>query len=516
MNYIKTFCEIPPDALAEVGGKGANLAVLTAAGFAVPPGFCVTTGAYRDFLAAYGLEAQIASKLAATDLAVLENIRACGAAIRHLLEEHELPEGIQEAILAAFREMYPSPYPSPQKGEGTFLPLPFGERAGVRGKHYVAVRSSATAEDLPGLSFAGQHDTYLNISGEADLLFYVKKCWASLWSDRAMAYRHKNGIDHAQVRMAVVVQQMAAAAVSGVLFTANPVTQHSQEIVINANWGLGESVVSGKVSPDEYAVAKESLRITRQNIAAKTVMITLGGHGAVEMPVPAEQQTQPCLSAEQIRELAALGKQIEAHFGAPQDIEWSFADQHLYILQSRPITTLRAAAKAAPVIWSNQKTRELLQDTLVFWSNWNFRETMPYPLRPLSWSYWTDVWLPVVYGEIGGVKPQSPLRPYLQVIDLVYGRVYWNMNVFYGMPFFGPMFRALLPHIDHAAGELFQTLYTKGELQPLKSPKGAASLWFLLSNTFRIGLGTLRAPWLLTPARVRQYWQDACAFEQLE
>jgi phosphohistidine swiveling domain-containing protein len=506
-NFIQHFSEISlPDA-SEIGGKGANLATLIATGFSVPVGFCITTQAYREFLKTFGLAEQITAKIAAIDLSVLENIRTCGAVIRHLIEEHTIPDGIQQAILTAFQELYSFKEPTP---------IPSQADSSLTGKPFVAVRSSATAEDLPDLSFAGQHDTYLNISGESDLLFYVKKCWASLWSDRAIAYRHKNHIDHQKVLMAVVVQQMATATVSGILFTANPVTQNRQECLINANWGLGESVVSGKVSPDEYIVDKERLFVTRRTIAEKTLMITLGAKGAVEIPVPIEQQRQPCLADAQIHELTVIGKQIEAHFGTPQDIEWGLADKHLYILQSRPITTLQTTSQTVSVIWSNQRTRELLQETVVFWSNWNFRETMPYPLPPLSWSYWMDLWLPVVYGEIGGLKPQSPLRPYLQVIDLVYGRVYWNMNVFYGMPFFGQMFRSLLPHVDHEAGKLFQTLYARGELQPLKSPKGFASLWFLLFNTVRIGLGSLLAPWLITPSKVQQYWQDACAFAQLD
>jgi pyruvate, water dikinase len=268
----------------------ANLSTVMAAGFAVPPGFCISRRAYSDFLVSHDLADRIAAKLTEQDLAVVENVRSCGAVIREWMMADALPDDVRAEIVAAYRE----------------LP-PLAESAA----QYVAVRSSATAEDSPDRSFAGQHDTYLNIAGDDDLLFAVQKCWASLWSDRALAYRQHLRIPHHAARMAVIVQQMVPATVSGVVFTANPVTQNRAECVINAHWGLGEAMVSGVVSPDEFVVAKDTLTITRQTIVPKTVMVTLGARGAEEVGVATAQQLLPCVTTAQLRAIVAAGVRLK-------------------------------------------------------------------------------------------------------------------------------------------------------------------------------------------------------------
>lgn len=224
--FIKPFSELNQDNIAEIGGKGANLAALTAAGCSVLPGFCITTHAYQAFLQDSGLEEHIASILTSVDLSVLEHVQTCGAAVRQLIVEHEIPDKIKQAILSAYWELFTLP---PILTNSLRLT---GEGSGERWKLYVAVRSSATAEDLPDMSFVGQHDTYLNIFGQSDLLLSVKKCWASLWSDQAIAYRQKNNIDHTKVLMAVVVQQMVPLVASGGLFTTKEELQglHLQRI----------------------------------------------------------------------------------------------------------------------------------------------------------------------------------------------------------------------------------------------------------------------------------------------
>lgn len=214
-DFIKHFSEISQHNITEVGGKGANLAALTAAGCLVPPGFCITVHAYQTFLQDSGLDEHIASTIADIDWSVLENLQIFGTVIRELIMKNEIPDRIKEAILSAYWRLFTLPP--------------------VSGKLYVAVRSSATAEGVPDILFVGQHDTYLNIFGESDLLFSVKKCWASLWSDWAIAYRQKHNIDYTKVLMAVVVQQMIPSIVSGVLFTTNPVTDKPNEILINVN-----------------------------------------------------------------------------------------------------------------------------------------------------------------------------------------------------------------------------------------------------------------------------------------
>ncbi len=499
--FIRHLTDVANAPLAEFGGKGANLSALTDAGFAVPSGFCITTRAYQDFLARHALPARIAAKLAEHDLSVLDNVRACGAVIREWIMAHTLPEDLQAEIIAAYRDL---------------------PRFAGHDERYVAVRSSATAEDLPDLSFAGQHDTYLNISGETDLLFAVQKCWASLWSDRALAYRQQHHVAHQGVLMAVVVQQMVPATVSGILFTANPVTQNRTECVLNAHWGLGEAIVSGVVSPDEFVVAKDTLTITRQTIVAKTVMVRLSARGAEEVAVPSVQQMQPCLTEAQIRAVVTVGNQLEILFGTPQDIEWAFVEEQLYVLQARPITTLRISpAATVPVIWSNPDTQRLLRGKVVFWSNFNVGETMPYPFTPLSWSFFAGEIFPALYRKFFNITPESPLYSYYSgLVDLVYGRVYWNMNMIYSNPVFGPIFRLGLHVLDPEANQLFRTLLKNRELQPLRIPHGFRNVVVAVGQACRIGAGVLLTPWLFPKAaleqRTTEYWTAALDFEQAD
>ncbi|HEX2979469.1 MAG TPA: PEP/pyruvate-binding domain-containing protein [Anaerolineaceae bacterium] len=289
--------------LENSGGKGANLARLLGFDFPVPGGFIVVTTAYRAFVEHNGLGSVIApliANLAAEQLAELET---ASTQIRAAFRAGSLPVEIAEAICQAYIEM----------GAGS-----------------VAVRSSATAEDLPGMSFAGQQDTFLNIQGEQALLSAVVDCWASLWTARAIGYRMRNAIPQDQVSLAVVVQRMVPSAASGVLFTANPLTGLRSETVIDATLGLGDALVSGQVDPDHYIVDVEKGVILRKRIGAK---IASGPSHAA----PSEIQALP---DEHILELASLGRQVAARFGEPQDIEWAFAAGQLYLVQSRPITTL--------------------------------------------------------------------------------------------------------------------------------------------------------------------------------
>ncbi|MBB5153969.1 PEP/pyruvate-binding domain-containing protein [Saccharopolyspora phatthalungensis] len=281
-----------------VGGKAANLGELLAAGFRVPPGFCISTRAYDE----------VCRELTGD---LLDRLPGSAAEIRSRLAGAELPAGLAAAIAAAYAELGPD--------------VP------------VAVRSSATAEDLPHASFAGQQDTYLNVVGEAALLDAVRRCWSSLWTERAVTYRAANGIDHRAVRLAVVVQRMVDATAAGVLFTANPVTGCRTEAVIDANTGLGESVVSGAVTPDHFVV--ESGRITARRLGDKPTSIRSKPGGGTESVV--QQGNHPSITDDQARSLAALGADVARHYGTPQDIEWAIdGDGTLWLTQSRPITTL--------------------------------------------------------------------------------------------------------------------------------------------------------------------------------
>lgn len=300
--------------LAEAGGKAVNLGELLRAGLPVPPGFYVTTEAYRQAMATAGLE-QVHQGLAATAAADLPALAGLAAAARGLVLSAAVPAGVADAITAAYAALGPD---TP-----------------------VAVRSSATAEDLPFASFAGQQDSFLNVVGAEAVLAAVRKCWASLWTDRAVSYRASHGISPSTVALAVVVQRMVDAAVAGVLFTANPVTGRRHEAVIDASPGLGEAVVSGAVNPDHFVVDGATRRVLERRLGSKAVAIRALPGGGTERIEQAAGVSAPCLTDSQLAALELLGRRAEVHFGSPQDLEWAF-DQAgtAWLTQSRPITTL--------------------------------------------------------------------------------------------------------------------------------------------------------------------------------
>ncbi|GAA1260218.1 PEP/pyruvate-binding domain-containing protein [Arthrobacter pascens] len=307
------------DMLPEVGGKAANLGELLAAGLPVPEGFCLTTAAYLQATAPIGLD-EVHRALRATPADDLDALAALAGRARSLITSAELPPEIAAAVRSAYG------------ARGT---------AAGRPDAPVAVRSSATAEDQPFASFAGQQDTYLNVVGADSLLAAVRNCWASLWTDRAVAYRASRGIDPSTVALAVVVQRMVDSAAAGVMFTANPVTGRRRESVIDASQGLGEAVVSGAVNPDHFVVDTESGTILERRLGDKRLVIRSTPGGGTEHVDQPASGTKPCLTDRQIRDLAALGGRAEAHYGAPQDTEWAIDPAgKLWLTQSRPITTL--------------------------------------------------------------------------------------------------------------------------------------------------------------------------------
>jgi rifampicin phosphotransferase len=312
--YVLGFQEIDQTQVAVVGGKGANLGELSRIdGLRVPPGFCVTTDAFQRIMAqAPSIDARLdrLSRLKPDDR---EATRALSAEIRRILEGITIPDDLAAAITHPLARL--------------------GEQAAY------AVRSSATAEDLPTASFAGQQDTYLNVVGPAAILQHVSRCWASLFTERAVIYRLRNGLDHRKVHMAVVVQQMVFSQVAGILFTADPVTGNRKVTSVEAGFGLGEALVSGLVNADVYKVRHGE--VVAKKLATKQLAIYASPAGGTqEQAIEPERQAQPALTDAQVVRLAQLGRRIEAHFGRPQDIEWCLADDDFQIVQSRPITTL--------------------------------------------------------------------------------------------------------------------------------------------------------------------------------
>src|SRR5215204_5580679 len=352
MTYTAWFDEIRKDDIALAGGKGANLGELSRAGLPVPPGYVVTTRAYDAFVEVSGIKGEVvalASVPRAEDPAGFEEV---AEGIRALFSEGKVPQEMADEIRAAYQEL------------------------GEDGEIAVAVRSSATAEDLAGASFAGQQETYLNVRGAEALLEAVKNCWASLWTARAMAYRTRQGIDPATVSLAVVVQRMVGSEAAGVMFTANPTNGRRNELTISAAWGLGESVVSGMVTPDSIVVEKGSGRVLSRETADKGVMTIYTEDRTAERPVPEAQRRQPVLDDEMAAVLARYGATIEHHYGTPQDIEWALSGGDFFIVQSRPITALPEPMADPPTDWSVPVPKG------TYWRA-SIVEQMPDPLSPL-------------------------------------------------------------------------------------------------------------------------------------
>ncbi|MEU3337927.1 phosphoenolpyruvate synthase [Streptomyces sp. NPDC006668] len=301
------------DQLEEVGGKAAHLGELIKAGVRVPDGFCLTTRAFRRFLElCQGLD-KIYVQLEQLDPGDLAAVARIGADVRGRLGESAVPEDVRAELLDAWR----------RSGTG----------------HSYAVRSSATTEDLADASFAGQHDTCLNVDGADQLLDSVRQCWISLFTDRAIGYRSRFGHGHRQAELAVVVQRMVLPEVAGVMFTADPISGHRRTVVVNASYGLGEAVASGRVNPDLYRVLEDGT--IHRTIADKRIMIRpLPSGGVAEQDTPQALRTAQALPDDRVAELAALGRRIQERFGSPQDIEWTWSDGRIEVIQARPITSL--------------------------------------------------------------------------------------------------------------------------------------------------------------------------------
>ena len=337
--------------IATVGGKGASLARLAGAGLPVPDGFHLTTDAYRHFVAANGLQPQILAILQQVDRTRPATLEQASRQIADLFAQAEAPAEVANGIVNAYGAL-PGANPA------------------------VAVRSSATAEDLPTASFAGQQETYLNVSGAAPLLEAVRRCWASLWTARAIGYRIRQGIAPDDVALAVVVQNLVLAEAAGILFTANPMNGRRDQVIINAAWGLGEAVVGGLVTPDTLTVDKRSGAVVDRQTADKTVMTVRVNGGTTEESVPADLRHVPVLDDVAAASLTQLGVQIEAIYGMPMDIEWALVDGEFMVLQARPITALPVTAESLAETWD-------LPDPKGHYMRVSITELMPDPLTPL-------------------------------------------------------------------------------------------------------------------------------------
>jgi rifampicin phosphotransferase len=363
-----------------VGGKGASLARLARAGFRVSPGFHVTTSAYLDFTGRGGLREPLLAAASAVDGSDAATFEAAAASIGEVLAGQPVAAPTAAAIGGAYARL------------GDDVP--------------VAVRSSATSEDLPGMSAAGQHDTYLNICGEAAVLDAVKRCWTSLWSARAIGYRARMGVEPAGVSIAVVVQQLVPAEAAGVMFTVDPLDGAQDKVVISANWGLGESIVAGDVTPDVAVVDRASGTLVSYRVGSKEMMTVADGTATRAAGTPAGLRSAAVLSPGQAGELARVGLAIEKLYGEPVDVEWALAAGELWVVQARPITTLDSRPAGPGEEWNDSLAGDYL------WSNGNLGEAFPDVMTPATWSF-VEMLMPRMtfppslpgyrgYGRIGG------------------------------------------------------------------------------------------------------------------
>lgn len=397
-----------------VGPKAMSLIRLWRMGLPVPAGFCVTASVLQEHLERNNLVAYAKTTVDELTKANLQAKGAILADLRAAIVEAPLAEEVQREIETHYRAL---------------CSLSDIRRSALRDavrdtqnteRHYVAVRSSGTAEDLPGRSFAGQYDTYLGVADLAGCIEAIKKCWASLWTLRAYEYRQKNGFDHLKVRMAVIVQTLVAADVSGVMFTVDPLTGGRSRTIIEACFGLGEALVSGKVTPDRFIVDKRNFRILSRTISEKKIERALAGSGRVEeQAVPKERSSACCLENRQVKKLAKRATKVETDFGCPQDIEWAIGNGRIFFLQSRPITALPPEKP-----WEDRQ----------IWCCSPAREVMPDVATPMTVSVIDALLADFIDPVFGLLCMDRGAQP---IYGLVAGRIYFNANIW------GAVFRDL-------------------------------------------------------------------------
>ena len=317
--YLAWFDEIPDGELAmAAGGKGASLCRMSRAGLPVPEGFIVRSEMFNAFMEANGLWDYVFEKLGTIDFSNDASLLAVSAEIRQKIIDCPVPQEMAEDIVGHYSKI----------GSGS---------------EPVAVRSSGTAEDLDDASFAGQQETFLFVIGNDDVVKFIKECWASLYNDRAIFYRREKKFDERSISIAVVVQRMVSAQKAGVMFTSNPITNDYHTVVLEAAWGLGEAIVSGIVTPDNLWIDKRTGEVTTEYISEKeTMVVRLSERGGTkEVPVPEELREAPVLTDGERNQLVDLARKIEDFYQKPEDIEWAIVDGQVYLLQSRPITTMK-------------------------------------------------------------------------------------------------------------------------------------------------------------------------------
>jgi pyruvate,water dikinase len=391
--------------LETVGGKGASLTRLMNAGLPVPDGFHVTTTAYRRFIAENDLQRIIDNALEQVEAEKPATLEKASMHIRQAFLSAKIPADVAAAIAGAYGDLQ-------------------GNNPAV------AVRSSATAEDLPEASFAGQQESYLNVCGAQNVLEATRKCWSSLWTARAIGYRAAQGIQSADVALAVVVQELVPAEVAGILFTVDPLHGNRDQLQVSAAWGLGDAVVGGRVTPDEFTVDKETGNILKQQISDKEIMTVRVDGTTMDQPVPDNLRRVPALESTDLEELARLGMEIEGLYGLPMDIEWALRDGKFAVVQARPVTALPEIAVPPPDQWQLPGSKGRYMRTSIV-------DMMPDPLSPLfstmGLSAYNQGLLQMMRETLNKDKPSFPKETLITIHDYAYmqvnfpARVWWEM-----------------------------------------------------------------------------------------
>ncbi|HYO57132.1 PEP/pyruvate-binding domain-containing protein, partial [Archangium sp.] len=409
---ILPFERISAADLPRVGGKGANLGEMARVGLPVPPGFCVTTAAFDAFLTGCGELQALYAALEALDGQDVDAARRAAESTRAALGRAPLPPAVADAVLAAWRDL------------GT--------------ENSWAVRSSATAEDLPDASFAGQQDTYLNIRGAEALLDAVRRCWVSLFTDRAVLYRARSGFGHRGVKLSVVIQRMVLPEVSGILFTADPITGRRGTVSIDAGLGLGEALVSGLINADLYKVDKATGEILEVRVGDKALAIRPRPEGGTwEEHLPEAARRARALDDAAVRELVAMGVRIETHYGKPQDIEWCIEAGRLYVVQTRPITSLYPLPEPAPD-----------DEGLHVYASFGHVQMMTDAMPPLAIQVWRLLF------PFGRTPPETKDTPSESRAATVAGsRIFLDLTPMLRHPVLGRVLRGILGHVYENVGQ---------------------------------------------------------------
>ena len=461
------------DDLLIAGGKGASLGEMLGAGLAVPEGFAVLTRAYHEFVVHNHLSEALGALVEDKPTDDPAGLAEAADALKSKFMAGNIPPPVAEAIARAYAEL---------------------------GGDRVVVRSSATAEDLPGASFAGQHDSFLNIAGVEQLWDAVRRCWASLWNPRAVSYRQQVGLNQTDIGIAVVVQRMIDADRSGVLFTANPLNHRRDQMLLSASFGLGEAVVGGDVTPDTWVLDRRG-NVIEHHLADKQVITRREGEGTINRPMPEEKRRAVSLQADEIAALSELGTRAQQHFGNPQDLEWAIAGGQIYLVQSRPITSLFPLPEPQP----------RPEDGLRLYLCFNVHaQQMLEPLTPMGIDYWRALTAGFAHAVTG--RPDRDL-PWLKVAA---GRLFADLTELLRKPGRWPQLADAASDKDPITGQALLDFGTR-EGDRIIGQKGGFGFWWRMGPLFlRLGWRGLMASLNPEGARIRLLAETDAAIRHIE